>query len=38
MPDLEIPLTNPRPPGVPPPSVRHPAFFAGFFKIPSLWV
>ena len=37
MPDLGIPLTNPRPPGVPPPSVRHPAFFAGFFKIPSLW-
>lgn len=36
-PDLGIPLTNPRPPGVPPPSVRHPAFFAGFFKIPSLW-
>jgi len=23
--------------GVPPPFVRHPAFFAGFFKIPSLW-
>ena len=37
MPDPGIPLTNPRPPGVPPPSVRHPAFFAGFFKIPSLW-
>ena len=37
MPDLGIPLTNPRPPGVPPPFVRHPAFFAGFFKIPSLW-
>jgi hypothetical protein len=37
MPDVGIPLTNPRPPGVPPPSVRHPAFFAGFFKIPSLW-
>jgi cytochrome c peroxidase len=37
MSDLGIPLTNPRPPGVPPPSVRHPAFFAGFFKIPSLW-
>ena len=36
-PDLGIPLTNPRPPGVPPPSVRHPAFFANFFKIPSLW-
>jgi cytochrome c peroxidase len=36
-PDPGIPLTNPRPPGVPPPSVRHPAFFAGFFKIPSLW-
>ena len=36
-PDLGIPLTNPRPPGVPPPFVRHPAFFAGFFKIPSLW-
>jgi hypothetical protein len=35
--DLGIPLTNPRPPGVPPPFVRHPAFFAGFFKIPSLW-
>jgi hypothetical protein len=35
--DVGIPLTNPRPPGVPPPSVRHPAFFAGFFKIPSLW-
>ena len=32
-----IPLTNPRPPGVPPPFVRHPAFFAGMFKIPSLW-
>ena len=37
MADLGIPLTDPRPPGVPPPSVRHPAFFAGFFKIPSLW-
>jgi cytochrome c peroxidase len=37
MPDLGIPLTNPRPPGVPPPFVRHPAFFAGFFKIPTLW-
>jgi cytochrome c peroxidase len=37
MPDLGIPLTNPRPPGVPPPFIRHPAFFAGFFKIPSLW-
>jgi hypothetical protein len=37
MPDLGIPLTHPRPPGVPPPSVRHPAFFAGMFKIPSLW-
>ena len=37
MPDLGIPLTNPRPPGVPPPFVRHPAFFAGMFKIPSLW-
>ncbi len=36
-PDLGIPLTNPRPAGVPPPSVRHPAFFANFFKIPSLW-
>jgi cytochrome c peroxidase len=35
--DPGIPLTSPRPPGVPPPSVRHPAFFAGFFKIPSLW-
>jgi cytochrome c peroxidase len=22
---------------VPPPFVRHPAFFANFFKIPSLW-
>src|SRR4029079_3103116 len=31
MSDVGIPLTNPRPPGVPPPSVRHPAFFAGFF-------
>jgi cytochrome c peroxidase len=37
MPDPGIPLTNPRPPGVPPPFIRHPAFFAGFFKIPSLW-
>ena len=37
MPDLGIPLTNPRPRGVPPPFIRHPAFFAGFFKIPSLW-
>ena len=37
LPDLGIPLTNPRPPGVPPPFVRHPAFFAGMFKIPSLW-
>jgi hypothetical protein len=37
LPDLGIPLTNPRPPGVPPPTVRHPAFFAGMFKIPSLW-
>jgi cytochrome c peroxidase len=37
MPDPGIPLTNPRAPGVPPPFVRHPAFFAGFFKIPSLW-
>jgi len=37
MSDLGIPLTNPRPPGVPPPFVKHPAFFAGFFKIPSLW-
>jgi Di-haem cytochrome c peroxidase len=37
LPDPGIPLTNPRPPGVPPPSIRHPAFFAGMFKIPSLW-
>jgi hypothetical protein len=37
MPDPGIPLTDPRPPGVPPPFVRHPAFFAGMFKIPSLW-
>lgn len=37
MPDPGIPLTHPRPPGVPPPFVRHPAFFAGMFKIPSLW-
>jgi hypothetical protein len=37
MPDPGIPLTDPRPPGVPPPFVRHPAFFAGFFKIPTLW-
>ena len=37
LPDPGIPLTNPRPPGVPPPFVRHPAFFAGMFKIPSLW-
>ena len=37
LPDLGIPLTNPRPPGVPPPFIRHPAFFAGMFKIPSLW-
>jgi cytochrome c peroxidase len=37
MPDPGIPLTNPRPSGVPPPFVRHPAFFAGMFKIPSLW-
>ena len=37
MPDLGVPLTTPRPPGVPPPFVRHPAFFAGMFKIPSLW-
>jgi cytochrome c peroxidase len=37
MSDPGIPLTNPRPPGVPPPFVRHPAFFAGMFKIPSLW-
>jgi cytochrome c peroxidase len=37
LPDPGIPLTNPRPPGVPPPFIRHPAFFAGFFKIPSLW-
>jgi cytochrome c peroxidase len=37
LPDPGVPLTNPRPPGVPPPSVRHPAFFAGMFKIPSLW-
>jgi hypothetical protein len=36
-PDLGIPVTNPRPPGVPPPFVKHPAFFANFFKIPSLW-
>ena len=37
LPDPGVPLTNPRPPGVPPPFVRHPAFFAGMFKIPSLW-
>lgn len=37
LPDPGLPLTNPRPPGVPPPFVRHPAFFAGMFKIPSLW-
>lgn len=37
MPDLGVPVTNPRPPGMPPPFVRHPAFFAGMFKIPSLW-
>ena len=37
MPDPGVPLTNPRPAGVPPPFVRHPAFFAGMFKIPSLW-
>ena len=35
--DPGVAVTNPRPPGVPPPSVRHPAFFAGMFKIPSLW-
>jgi hypothetical protein len=37
MPDPGVPLTNPRPAGVPPPFVRHPAFFAGMFKIPTLW-
>jgi cytochrome c peroxidase len=37
LPDPGVVLTNPRPPGVPPPFVRHPAFFAGMFKIPSLW-
>lgn len=37
LPDLGVPLTHPRPPGLPPPFVRHPAFFAGMFKIPSLW-
>ena len=37
LPDPGVPLTNPRPAGVPPPFVRHPAFFAGMFKIPSLW-
>ena len=37
LPDLGVPLTNPRPAGVPPPFVRHPAFFAGMFKIPALW-
>lgn len=36
-PDPGIVLTSPRPPGVPPPFVLHPAFFANFFKIPSLW-
>ena len=37
LPDLGVPLTHPRAPGVPPPFVRHPAFFAGMFKIPTLW-
>lgn len=37
LPDPGVPLTNPRPAGVPPPFVRHPAFFAGMFKIPTLW-
>jgi cytochrome c peroxidase len=35
--DPGVVLTHPRPPGVPPPFIRHPAFFAGMFKIPSLW-
>lgn len=37
LPDPGVPLTNPRPAGVPPPFIRHPAFFAGMFKIPTLW-
>jgi cytochrome c peroxidase len=37
MPHLGVPPTNPRPSGVPPPFVRHPAFFAGMFEIPTLW-
>jgi hypothetical protein len=37
LPDPGVPLTHPRPAGVPPPFIRHPAFFAGMFKIPSLW-
>lgn len=35
--DPGIVLTTPRPRELPPPFIRHPAFFAGFFKIPSLW-
>ena len=36
-PDPGLVLTNPRPAELPPVSVRHPAFFVNFFKIPSLW-
>ena len=40
-PDPGVMLTNPRTPHLnaflPPPFVIHPAFFAGFFKTPSLW-
>lgn len=40
-PDPGVMFTNPRTPHLraflPPPFVTHPAFFAGFFKVPSLW-
>ena len=36
-PDPGVVLTNPRLPDMPPVSVRHPAFFANMFKIPTLW-
>jgi cytochrome c peroxidase len=36
-PDPGVILTHPRLPDMPPVTVRHPAFFANMFKIPSLW-
>jgi cytochrome c peroxidase len=36
-PDPGVILTHPRLPDMPPVTVRHPAFSANMFKIPTLW-